>query len=96
MIHRLKYRHSSQNRNSQTNAKSFPSGIYPRITLRLPHRNDAKIAKICNLWASHYSANKPSFQNPEKGALGKKAFCRILKDDLLAEGSVTVSIRKCL
>ncbi len=37
MIHRLKYGYSSQKRNSQTNAKSFPSGIYPRITLRNVH-----------------------------------------------------------
>ena len=35
MIHRLKYGYSSQKRNSQTNAQSFPSGIYPRITLRI-------------------------------------------------------------
>ncbi len=32
---RLKYGYSSQKRNSQTNAKSFPSGIYPSITLIL-------------------------------------------------------------
>ncbi len=35
MIHSLKYGYSSQKRNSQTNAKSFPSGIYPRITLTM-------------------------------------------------------------
>ncbi len=33
MIHMLKYGYSSQKGNSQTNVKSFPSGIYPSITL---------------------------------------------------------------
>ncbi len=34
MFHRLKYGYSSQKGSSQTNARSFPSGIYLRVTLR--------------------------------------------------------------
>ena len=36
--------------------------------LRLPHRNDAEIAKICNILTCNHgnSANKPSFQNVQR------------------------------
>ncbi len=44
-------------------------------TLRLPHRNDAEIAKICNLWTFWLVIQPIS----RLFRIRKKAFCRILK-----------------
>ncbi len=57
---------------SFTNFGSCTVEILLVIILRLPHRNDAKMAKICNLWTFW-----PLIQLINH--LFKKAFFRILK-----------------
>ena len=61
--------------------------LYDYLLLRLPHRNDAKIAKICNFWTVWpvIQLINHLFKIEQKAFLPNTIFVGFQKDGLLAE-----------